>query len=401
MTGASSAPAAKSAQGLDALTLKDKRVLMRVDFNVPQDDKGAIGDDTRIRAALPTIREVLDKGARCVVLMSHLGRPKGVDDKLRLNPIAERLEKLLKRKVLKLDDSTGAAVEAAVNGAAAGSVILLENVRFNAGEQKADAALSAAYAKLGDVFVNDAFGTSHRAECSVSEVAKLLPSVAGRLLQAEIEAFGRVLQQPKRPLVAILGGAKVSDKLLVIDNLLERCDTILIGGGMAYTFLHVLGQPIGKSLVELDRIDVVKKALEKAKAKKVELLLPVDHVVADKFAADAANKVVESIPDGWMALDIGPKSQKLFAEKIAAAQTLVWNGPMGVFEMPAFAKGTAAVGKAVAACKGYTVVGGGDSVAALEMLKLSSKVKHVSTGGGASLELLEGKTLPGIAALKA
>jgi phosphoglycerate kinase len=401
MTGASGAPAARAAQGLDALAMEGKRVLMRVDFNVPQDDSGAIGDDTRIRAALPTIHEVLRNGARCVVLMSHLGRPKGVDEKLRLGPVAARLEKLLKRKVLKLDDSTGPAVEAAVNGAPAGSVILLENVRFNAGEQKADPALSAAYAKLGDVFVNDAFGTSHRAECSVSEVAKLLPSVAGRLLQAEIEAFARVLKEPKRPLVAILGGAKVSDKLLVIDNLLERCDSILIGGGMAYTFLHVLGQPIGKSLVELERVDVVKKALEKAKARKVELLLPLDHVVADRFAADANAKIVETIPDGWMALDIGPKTQKLFAAKIAGAQTLVWNGPMGVFEMPAFAKGTAAVGKAVASASGYTVVGGGDSVAALEMLKLTDKVRHVSTGGGASLELLEGKTLPGIAALKA
>jgi phosphoglycerate kinase len=400
MTGASGAPAAKAAQGLDALEVKGKRVLMRVDFNVPQDATGAIGDDTRIRAALPTIHEVLRKGARCVVLMSHLGRPKGVDEKLRLGPVAARLEKHLKRKVLKLDGSTGAAVEAAVNGAPAGSVVLLENVRFNAGEQKADPALSAAYAKLGDVFVNDAFGTSHRAECSVSEVAKLLPSVAGRLLQAEIEAFGRVLEQPKRPLVAILGGAKVSDKLLVIDNLLERCDSILIGGGMAYTFLHVLGQPIGKSLVELDRVDVVEKALAKAKAKKVELLLPLDHVVADRFAADASTKTVETIPDGWMALDIGPQTQKLFAARIAGAQTLVWNGPMGVFEMPAFAKGTAAVGKAVANCAGYTVVGGGDSVAALEMLKLTDKVRHVSTGGGASLELLEGKTLPGIAALR-
>ncbi|MCC7013568.1 MAG: phosphoglycerate kinase [Planctomycetes bacterium] len=391
--------APSSSSGLDALDVKSKRVLMRVDFNVPQDDSGAITDDTRIRAALPTIREVLGRGARCVVLMSHLGRPKGIDEKLRLNPVAKRLESLLGVKVKKLDDSTGAAVESAVNTAAAGSVLLLENVRFNAGEQKADPALSAAYARLGDVFVNDAFGTSHRAECSVSEVAKLLPSVAGRLLQAEIEAFGRVLKSPERPLVAILGGAKVSDKLLVIEHLLDTCDTLLVGGGMAYTFMHALGLPIGKSLVELERLEVVKSALAKAKAKKVELLLPVDHVVADRFAPDALSKTVDTIPDGWMALDIGPKTHKLFAGKIAAAKTLVWNGPMGVFEMPAFAKGTAAVGKAVAACPGYTVVGGGDSVAALEMLKLSSKVKHVSTGGGASLELLEGKALPGITAL--
>ncbi len=395
MTSASGAGAA----GLDALDVKGKRVLMRVDFNVPQDANGAITDDTRIRAALPTIREVLAKGARAVVLMSHLGRPKGVDEKLRLAPVAERLSKHLKLKVLALQDSTGPAIEKAVAEAPAGSVVLLENVRFNAGEQKADPALSAAYARLGDVFVNDAFGTSHRAECSVSEIAKLLPSVAGRLLQAEIDAFGRVLKEPKRPLVAILGGAKVSDKLLVIDNLLERCDTLLVGGGMAYTFLKAMGQGIGKSLCEDERMDVVKAALAKAKARKVELLLPVDHVVADRFAADAAAKTVESIPDGWMALDIGPKTRKLFAERIAGAQTIVWNGPMGVFEMPAFCEGTKAVGKAVAAAKGYTVVGGGDSVAALEQLKLSAKVKHVSTGGGASLELLEGKALPGITSL--
>jgi phosphoglycerate kinase len=391
--------ASGAVSGLDALDLAGKRVLMRVDFNVPQDAAGNITEDSRIRAALPTIREVLGKGARCVVLMSHLGRPKGVDDKLRLGPIAKRLEQLLGRQVLKLDDSTGPAVEKAVAGAANGSVILLENVRFNAGEQKADPALSAAYAKLGDVFVNDAFGTSHRAECSVSEVAKLLPSAPGRLLEAEIDAFGRVLNEPQRPLVAILGGAKVSDKLLVIDHLLDKCDSILIGGGMAYTFLAAQGQPIGKSLCEADRFDVVRAALAKAAVKKVELLLPLDHVVADKFAADAKSKVVAEIPDGWLALDIGPKTCALFASKIAAARTVVWNGPMGVFEMEAFRKGTEAVGRAVAACAGYTVVGGGDSVAAIELLQLGSRIKHISTGGGASLELLEGKQLPGIAAL--
>lgn len=396
MTGASGTG---GSAGLDALDVKGKRVLMRVDFNVPQDSSGKITDDTRIRAALPTIEEVLAKGARCVVLMSHLGRPKGVDEKLRLAPVAKRLAKLLGQEVQALKESTGPAVEKAVAAAPKGSVILLENVRFNAGEQKADPELSKAYAKLGDVFVNDAFGTSHRAECSVSEVAKLLPSVAGRLLQAEIEAFQRVLSSPQRPLVAILGGAKVSDKLLVIDNLLDKCDTLLVGGGMAYTFLKALGQGIGKSLCEDERMDIVKAALAKAKKRKVELLLPIDHVVADRFAADASVQVVDTIPDGWMALDIGPKSRKLFAERIAAARTIVWNGPMGVFEMPAFCEGTKAVGQAVAAAQGYTVVGGGDSVAALEQLGLSAQVKHVSTGGGASLELLEGKALPGITSL--
>jgi phosphoglycerate kinase len=402
MSGTSGRSAtSESAPNLDALDLAGKRVLMRVDFNVPQDDSGAISDDTRIRAALPTIQEVLEKRARCVVLMSHLGRPKGVDDKLRLGPVAKRLEQLLGKPVTKLDESTGPKVEKAVNDAAAGSVILLENVRFNAGEQRADEALSAAYARLGDVFVNDAFGTSHRPDCSVSGVAQLLPSAAGRLLEAEIQAFGRILSKPARPVVAILGGAKVSDKLLVIDNLLEKCDTLLIGGGMAYTFLKAQGQPIGKSLCEEERLDVVKSALAKAQAKKVELLLPIDHVVADKFAADAQSKVLDRIPDGWLALDIGPKTRELFAKEIAAAKTVVWNGPMGVFEMEAFRKGTEAVGQAVAACAGYTVVGGGDSVAAIELLKLGPKIKHISTGGGASLELLEGKALPGIVSLKA
>jgi phosphoglycerate kinase len=363
MTGAS-----KAVPTLEALDVRGKRALVRVDFNVPQDDAGAITDDTRIRAALPTIHELLSKGARSVVLMSHLGRPKGVEDKLRLAPVAERLEELLDHEVLALKDSVGAAVEQRVKDAPAGSVILLENVRFNAGEQKGDAALAAGYAKLGDVFVNDAFGTSHRAESSVSEVAKLLPSVAGRLLEKEIAAFRRVLDKPERPLVAILGGAKVSDKLLVIEQLLDKCDTLLVGGGMAYTFLAAQGQPIGKSLCENDRLEVVKSALAKAKAKKVELVLPVDHVVASEFKESAPNKVVEQIPEGWLALDIGPKTRKLFEQKIAGAKTLVWNGPMGVFEMEAFRKGTETVGRAVASCAGYTVVGGGDSVAALELL---------------------------------
>jgi phosphoglycerate kinase len=393
--------AATSKSGLDALDVRGKRVLMRVDFNVPQDESGNITEDTRIRAAVPTIRELLDKGARTVVLMSHLGRPKGVTEKLRLDPIAARLQQLLERPVQKLAESTGPAVEKVVAAAAPGSVVLLENVRFNAGEQKADPALSAAYAKLGDVFVNDAFGTSHRAECSVSEVAKLLPSAPGRLLEAEIVAFDRVLKEPQRPLVAILGGAKVSDKLLVIDNLLDKCDSVLIGGGMAYTFLAAQKKPIGKSLCEPERLDVVRAALAKAEKKGVELLLPVDHVVADKFAADAKSQVVADIPDGWLALDIGPKTRDLFAKKIAAAKTVVWNGPMGVFEMEAFRKGTEAIGRAVAACPGYTVVGGGDSVAAIELLGIAPKIKHISTGGGASLELLEGKVLPGIAALDA
>ncbi len=391
------APAATS--GFETLPVQGRRVLVRVDYNVPQDASGKISDDTRIKASLPTLRALRARGAT-LVLMSHLGRPKGVDAKLRLDPVAQRLEALLGVNVRKLDDSSGAAVEAAVSQAAAGSVIMLENVRFNSGETKGDVELARRYARLGDVFVNDAFGTSHRDEASVSGVARLLPSAAGLLLQAEIAAFARVLQRPERPLLAILGGAKVSDKLAVIDNLLDRVNAILIGGGMAYTFQKALGLGVGKSLCEDERLETVKGALAKAKAMKVDLLLPLDHVIADRFAADAASKVVEgAIPDGWMGLDIGPRTRELYAQRIKGAKTVVWNGPMGVFEMEAFRRGTADVARAVAECGGYTVVGGGDSVAAIELLGLAGKIKHISTGGGASLELLEGKALPGITAL--
>ncbi len=389
---------ASSKHGLDALALEGKRVLVRVDFNVPQDASGAITDDTRIRAALPTIQEIVKRGGR-PILMSHLGRPKGVDEKLRLDVVAARLSELLKTPVKKLAASIGPEVEAAC-AAKQGPILLLENVRFNSGETKGDTALAANYAKLGDVFVNDAFGTSHRDESSVSGVARLLPSVAGRLLEAEIEAFQRVLEKPERPLVAILGGAKISDKLEVIDSLLEKVDCLLIGGGMAYTFLKSQGVKIGKSLCDDAQLETVRAALVKASARKIELCLPLDHVIADKFAADAATKIVTGdIPEGWMALDIGPKTRELYASRIKGAKTLVWNGPMGVFEMPAFRAGTEAVGRAVADCKGYTVVGGGDSVAAVELLGIASRIRHISTGGGASLELLEGKTLPGISAL--
>jgi phosphoglycerate kinase len=383
--------------GLDALDLAKKRVLMRVDFNVPQDDHGAISDDTRIRAALPTIQEVLKKGGK-PILMTHLGRPKGVDEKLRLDPVAKRLSELLGAPVTKLQDSTGPDVEKAA--AAASGVVMLENVRFNKGETKGDVELAKSYAKLGDVFVNDAFGTSHRDESSVSGVARLLPSVAGRLLEKEIAAFARVLEKPERPFLAILGGAKVSDKLLVIDNLIGKVDALIIGGGMAYTFLKAQGHAIGKSLCEDERLDTCKAALAKAKERNVEILLPIDHVVADEFKNDARSKNSPlDIPGGWMALDIGPKTRKLFTDKIRGAKTVMWNGPMGVFEMESFRQGTASVGKAVADCEGYTVVGGGDSVAAIELLGLAPKIKHISTGGGASLELLEGKALPGIVSL--
>ncbi|MEM9383391.1 MAG: phosphoglycerate kinase [Planctomycetota bacterium] len=389
--------------GIDALgPLEGKRVVVRADFNVPVDGEGAITDDTRIRAALPTLRALLEGGGRPVVLV-HFGRPKGkVVEDLRVTRIGQRLGELLGSPVTTLRESTGAAVEAAVADAPAGTTVLCENVRFHPGETKGDADLAAAYARLGDCFVGDAFGAAHRDHASVSGVARLLPSAAGHLLRKECEAFRRVLDDPARPLVAILGGAKVSDKLTVIDSLLDRCDAILVGGGMAYTFLAVQGHSIGDSLVEEDRFDVCRAALAKASEKGVELLLPVDHVAADRFAADAdAIETEVDIPDGRMGLDIGPRTRELYADRIRAARTVVWNGPMGVFEMDRFRAGTEAIGRALAECEGTTVVGGGDSVAAIHLLGLQEAVDHVSTGGGASLELLEGKVLPGIAALGA
>jgi len=391
---------ALSAPTLDDMGLAGKRVLVRVDFNVPRDEAGAITDDTRIRAALPTLRAILDAGGRPVCLM-HLGRPGGeVKDDLRVDAMGARLGELLGVPVTKLDESTGDGAAAAIEAAPAGGVVLLENVRFHPDETKGDAELARCYASLGDVFVNDAFGASHRAHASVSGIAAYLPSGAGRLLTSEIDAFGRVLSDPERPLVAILGGAKVSDKLTVIDNLLERVDALLVGGGMAYTFLAAQGHAIGDSLFEEERLDVCRAGLEKAASRGVELLLPTDHVVAAEFAADAAAEVCGvDVPEGRLALDIGPATRAAYAERIAAARTVVWNGPMGVFEMERFRAGTEAVGRAVAACEGYTVVGGGDSVAAVHLLGLADQVSHVSTGGGASLELLEGKELPGIACL--
>ncbi len=386
---------------LDSLALEGKRVLVRVDFNCPQDDAGAISDDTRIRAALPTIRELLAKSAR-PILLSHLGRPKGkVVESMRLAPMGARLQELLGSPVVILKESTGPAVVAAITAGPKGSVILLENVRFHAGDEKGDPALAAQWAALGDVFVNDAFGAAHRDHASVCGIARLLPSAAGRLMEKELAAFGRVLDHPERPLVAILGGAKVSDKLPVVDHLLDKVDALLVGGGMAYTFLAAQGRGVGKSLVQKDQLDAVRAALKKAEARQVEILLPVDHVCAEAFDENAKPiEVGADIPDGLMGLDIGPKSRELYSGRILSAKTVVWNGPMGVFEWPAFRAGTEAVGRAVAACPGYTVVGGGDSVAAVELLGLGPSIRHISTGGGASLELLETGTLPGIQALQ-
>lgn len=411
-------------QSLRDLPLKGKRVLMRVDFNVPQDKATLqITNNQRIVSALPTIRYVLEQGAS-LVLMSHLGRPDGEKvAKYSLKPVAAELQKLLGRPVQFLDDCVGPAVEAACapGKLKAGDVVLLENLRFHLAEEgkvkvknkdgtetskKAEPAAIEAFRaslkKLGDVYANDAFGAAHRAHSSVSGITGL-PTAAGFLMQQELDAFAKVLASPARPFVAILGGAKVSDKLPVIENLLPKVDTLIIGGAMAYTFLVHMGQKVGKSLVEKDLVDAAGKVLAQAKAAGKKLLLPVDHVCAAEFKADSPASVhSKDIPDGLMGLDIGPATVKAYVDALQGAKTVVWNGPMGVFEMDAFCKGTEAVAKAVAAATAagaFTVVGGGDSVAAAEKLGITSKLSHVSTGGGASLELLEGKVLPGVKAL--
>ncbi|MHB1295860.1 MAG: phosphoglycerate kinase [Anaerolineae bacterium] len=384
-------------------TIKDvswsgKKALVRCDFNVPLDDQGVITDDIRIRAALPTIEYLLDKGAM-VILCSHLGRPKGKPvDSMRLNPVAARLSELLKRPVQKLDECVGADVEAAVARMKPGDVVLLENLRFHAEEEKNDPAFARQLANLADVFVNDAFGTAHRAHASTAGVADYLPAVAGFLLEKEIAFLGGALENPKRPFVAILGGAKISDKIGVIKNLLNKADLLLIGGGMANTFLKAKGYEMGDSLVEQTSLATAEELLAQASAK---LILPVDVVEADAFSADANHKVVaaDGVSAGWRVLDIGPKSVALFADKIKTAGTVVWNGPMGVFEMAPFAEGTFAVARAVADSKAIGIIGGGDSAAAVEQAGLADRITHISTGGGASLEFLEGIELPGIAVL--
>ncbi len=379
---------------------RGKRVLMRVDFNVPIQD-GAITDDKRIRAALPSIENLLERGGR-VVLMSHLGRPKGkVMEELRLNLVAERLAELLGKPVKKLDDCIGPEVEAAVNSLQDGEVALLENVRFYAEEEKNDPEFAAQLAKLGDIYVNDAFGTAHRAHASTEGVARYLPAVSGFLLEKELKFLGDAVEDPKRPFVAILGGAKVKDKISVIEALLTKVDTLIIGGGMAYTFFKAQGYEIGKSLLDEERLDFCLSVLEKAKEQGVELYLPVDIRVAKEFSPDAENKVVsvKEIPADWEGLDIGPETAKLFAGIVKEAGTVVWNGPMGVFEFEAFAQGTRAIAQALADSDAVSIIGGGDSAAAVEQMGLADKMTHVSTGGGASLEFLEGKVLPGVAAL--
>ena len=396
--------AKKTIATLTAADVSVKRVLVRADFNVPLNDAGEITDDTRIRAALPTIQDLTGKGAK-VILCSHFGRPKGkVVESMRLTPVANRLSELLGQAVVKCDDCVGPDVAAAVSGLQNGQVALLENVRFHAGEEANDPEFAEQLASNADMYVNDAFGTAHRAHASTEGVTKYLsPSVAGYLIEKELEYLQAAIENPQRPLAAIIGGSKVSSKIGVIETLLDKVDKLLIGGGMIFTFYKARGLSVGKSLVEEDKLELAKTLEAKAKEKGVELLLPTDVVVADNFAPDANAQTVsvESIPDGWMGLDIGPNAVKVFQDALKQCKSVIWNGPMGVFEMDRFRAGTEAIGRALAECEGTTVVGGGDSVAAIHLLGLQDAVDHVSTGGGASLELLEGKVLPGIAALGA
>jgi phosphoglycerate kinase len=394
----------KTLANLSASDLSGKRAFVRVDFNVPVDDSGNITDDTRIRAALPTIKDLMQKGAK-VILASHFGRPKGVDDKLRLTPVAKRLSELLGQEVVKTDDCIGEEVAAKVSALQNGQVLLLENVRFYKEEEKNDPDFAQKLAANADLYVNDAFGTAHRAHASTEGVTHYLsPSVAGYLIEKELQYLQSAIESPQRPLAAIIGGSKVSSKIGVIETLLEKCDKLIIGGGMIFTFYKARGLNVGKSLVEEDKLELAKSLEAKAKEKGVTFLLPTDVVVADKFAADANSQTVsiENIPDGWMGLDIGPDSVKLFQEALADCKTIVWNGPMGVFEFDKFAVGTEAIAHTLAEVSkqgATTIIGGGDSVAAVEKVGLAEQMSHISTGGGASLELLEGKVLPGIAAL--
>jgi phosphoglycerate kinase len=377
-----------------------KKVFVRVDFNVPLEN-GAITDDTRIRETLPTIQYLIDKGAK-VILASHLGRPKGaVAEELRLTPVAARLSELLGKKIAKADEAIGDAVKAQVAALKDGDVLLLENVRFYPGEEKNDAELAKAFAELADLYVNDAFGAAHRAHASTEGIAHHLPAVSGLLMEKELEVLGKALHNPERPFTAIVGGSKVKDKISVISNLLNIADNIIIGGGLSYTFFKAQGHQIGKSLVDNDKLDLALGFIETAKEKGVNFLLPEDIIVADAFSASANTREVSisEIPAEWEGIDIGPKSRAKFAKTIAESKLVVWNGPMGVFEIEPFSHGTRAVAEACAATAGYTIIGGGDSAAAVEKFHLADKMDHISTGGGASLEFMEGKALPGVVAL--
>lgn len=386
---------------LDA-AVSGKKVLLRCDFNVPQNkETGEITSDKRIKAALPTIKYLLDNGA-AVIACSHLGKPKGEwKPKLSLAPVAEHLSKLLDRPVIFANDIIGEDAKAKAAALKPGEIMLLQNLRYDIREEKNDPEFAKELASLADIYVSDAFGTVHRAHASTAGVAAYLPAYAGLLVLKELSVMGKALEEPARPFVAVLGGAKVSDKIGVINNLLSKADTIIIGGGMAYTFIKAMGYEIGKSLLEEDKLDYARSMIEKAKEKNVKLLLPVDTAVGSEFAPDCERKVVKvsEIPADWMGMDIGPETIKLFSDAVKSAATVVWNGPMGVFEFDAFAQGTEAMAKALAESGSVTIVGGGDSAAAVEKLGYADKMTHISTGGGASLEFLEGLELPGVACL--
>lgn len=386
---------------IEDVDVNGKKVLVRCDFNVPQDENGNITDDRRIVSALPTIKYLLEHNAK-VILCSHLGRPKGeFNMKYSLKPVALRLSELLNQEVKLAEDVVGDSAKELSSNLKEGEVMLIENVRFHKEEEENDMPFSKKLSELADLYVNDAFGTAHRAHASTAGVTKYLPAVCGYLIQKEINVMGKALANPARPFVAILGGKKVSDKINVITNLIDKVDTLLIGGGMAYTFYKAKGYEIGTSICEEDKIDLAKELLEKAEHKGVKLILPVDNVVSKEFSNDSESKVVssDSIPAGWQGLDIGPETVKLFAEELKDAKTVIWNGPMGVFELDKFAKGTNEVAKILGGLDAITIIGGGDSASAIEKGGFADKMTHISTGGGASLEFLEGKVLPGIACL--
>ncbi len=385
---------------VEDIAVKGKRVLVRCDFNVKMEN-GVITSDKRIVASLPTIKYLLENGAK-VILCSHLGRPKGeFNPEFSMAPVAARLSELLGFEVKLASDVVGESAQALAAEVKEGEAVLLENVRFEKGETKNDEELSKKFAALADIFVNDAFGSAHRAHSSTAGVADYLPSAVGYLIQKEIQFIGGALENPQRPLVAILGGAKVSDKIGVIENLIDKCDTLIIGGGMAYTFMRALGYNVGTSICEEDKVELAKNLMAKAEEKGVKFLIPVDNRVGKEYAPDTENMLVKSnaIPDGWMGLDIGPETEAIFSEAVKGAGTVIWNGPMGVSEWEAFASGTIAVAKAVAESGSISIIGGGDSAAAVKKLGFSEKMSHISTGGGASLEYLEGKVLPGIACI--
>lgn len=391
----------KNKMSVADLDVKGKRVIVRVDFNVPLDSEGNITDDKRIRGALPTIKYIIENGGK-LILVSHLGRPKnGFEAKYSMKPAAEHLSKLLGKEVILAKDVIGEDAKAKAAALKEGEILMLENVRFHKEETKNDPAFAKELASMADLYVNDAFGTAHRAHASTAGLADYLPSACGFLIKKELDVMGKALDNPERPFVAILGGAKVSDKISVIENLIDKVDTLIIGGGMAYTFLKAKGYGVGTSICEEDKFELANSLLAKAKAKNVNLLLPVDNVVGKEFDANTEAKTVpsDSIPDGWMGLDIGEETIKLFSNAIKDAKTVVWNGPMGVFEMERFANGTRKIAEALAKSNAITIVGGGDSAAAVEQLGFADKITHISTGGGASLEFLEGKELPGIAVL--